>query len=397
MMRVRTLSKLRCLLMNRRGNFGMLGALTLPVLIGAGGVAMDMATMVMTKHELQDAVDAAALAGASAMAGKGVSEDEAKKIVLNYLKGQLSGSSMEKDKSKGTTPEEVASNAVVTIATKATTGNAKEYTIDVLAGRTVYFTPLTGLFGQNSTDIKTAGTATASTESKNAISMYLVLDRSGSMDEKTQTETTRTYTYDCGSKWSPKTCTGTYADYYTKMEALKMAVADLLSTLDNADPTATLVRTGGNSYNSKADTPTNLKWGTKSVKSYVDALVPSGTTNSAPAFVNAYNALMKTSENAVHKAKNGQVPSKFIVLLTDGENNVANADSTTKTYCDMARKEKIEVYSIPFMAPKAGQDLLRYCATSDAHYIPAENADQLSAAFKFIGERATALATRLSK
>ncbi|SIR01492.1 Flp pilus assembly protein TadG [Rhizobium sp. RU20A] len=388
----------RGLLSNRSGNFGLLGALALPVLIGAGGIVLDMASMVLTKQEMQGAVDAAALAGASALAGKGVSEDEARKIVLEYLKGQVSRKSNLDEGENDGTPEQIASQAVVKISVKPTLGNAKEYKVEVTAGTTVHFTPLTRLLGHDSTVINSTGTATSSTESKNALSMYLVLDRSGSMDEKTNTRTTRTYTYNCfNNQWVPTTCTWSYEDTATKLEVLKDAVGKLVLTLNEADPTQSLVRTGASSYSTDADQPTPLDWGTKRTMDYVNNLKASGFTNSAPAFVTAYDSLMKLSENNAHKIKNGQIPSKFIVLLTDGVNNILSADTTTKAYCDKARKAGIEVFSVPFMAPKAGQDLLRYCATTPAHYIPAEDGDQLTAAFKFIGERATAVATRLSK
>ncbi|MNL89721.1 hypothetical protein D3C87_2202230 [compost metagenome] len=50
------------------------------------------------------------------------------------------------------------------------------------------------------------------------------------------------------------------------------------------------------------------------------------------------------------------------------------------------------------MAPKRGQTLLEDCATSETtHYFKAENTADLVAAFKAIGERASAMATRLTK
>jgi hypothetical protein len=75
---------------------------------------------------------------------------------------------------------------------------------------------------------------------QNAFSMYFVLDRSGSMDEDTNT----LYSATCyWGGWAYK-CT----KYYTKMEALKLASADLLGQFVKADPTSKYVRTGAVSY-----------------------------------------------------------------------------------------------------------------------------------------------------
>src|SRR5262249_37176564 len=117
-------------------------------------------------------------------------------------------------------------------------------------------------------------TGTNTTKTANALSMYFVLDRSGSMDELTDTvnaeqptksqTTTSTYTYSCGTTKKPKTCTGTtttttqVTNYYTKMEALKIAAGKLTTQLNKADPNMQYVRTGADSFNNVAQTPTPL-------------------------------------------------------------------------------------------------------------------------------------------
>ena len=49
------------------------------------------------------------------------------------------------------------------------------------------------------------------------------------------------------------------------------------------------------------------------------------------------------------------------------------------------------------MAPSNGQALLNYCATSPSTYFKAENSDDLIAAFKAIGEKATLQLTLMTK
>ncbi|MFM2280641.1 MAG: hypothetical protein RLZZ444_2872, partial [Pseudomonadota bacterium] len=185
--------------------------------------------------------------------------------------------------------------------------------------------------------------------------------------------------------------------YYDKITALRMAATNLMTQLASADPSNVLVRTAAVSYNSAMQSPIALAWGETHTKSYISALTATGGTDSTEAFKTAYNALSAASEGSAHAATNGQVPSKYIVFMTDGDNNYTSADTATKQWCDKARTAGIEVYSVAFMAPSRGQALLSYCATTSAHYFAAEDADDLNAAFEYIGERATQTATRLTQ
>jgi Flp pilus assembly protein TadG/uncharacterized protein YegL len=406
------LRRARTIFRDRAGNFGIMTAIALPVLLASGGVAIDVANMMMTKNKLQDATDAAALAAASALAGQGVSHADAKLIALNFLKAQVS--STQSLDGSGETGEgagdddDISNKTSIEITETAGLGNGKSFKVAIAFTRSVPLNPMTRLLGKQSADVSTESAAESSTEAKNALSMYLVLDRSGSMGENTSTvdSANPTYTYDCsyysGWKLVPKTCTA--ANYLKKIAALKLATADLLTQLTVADPTAQLVRMGAVSYNNTMQKQTDLTWGQTAALAYVNALIATGGTDSSQAFKLAYTKLASNAEDSAHKNQNGQVPTKYIVFMTDGENNYYNnksnntsSDVETKKYCDKARTENIEVYSVAFMAPSRGQALLKYCATSDKHYFPAENASELTSAFKYIGERASELTSRLTQ
>ncbi|WP_348649857.1 vWA domain-containing protein [Sinorhizobium sp. BG8] len=360
--------------------------------------------MIRTKANLQDATDAAALAAAAAMTKQGFTAEAAKLLAMNFLKTQMgSTNSVDgEDEAKGDGGSDIDSNSSVTVTETALEGGGKSYKVEVSAKYDFIFNPLTQLFGQESTTLNAESTAESGTESKNALSMYFVLDRSGSMAEDTSTKTTYTC-YD--KKGNAKTCTG----YLTKMESLKLATADLLTQMKTADPTETYVRTAAISYNSAAQTPTAFAWGTSGVLSYVNALTASGNTDSSTPFKTAYQTLATTAEDTAHKnkANNGQVPTKYIVFMTDGDNTSYNgsssgsagtsADTETKKWCDKARTDKMEVYTIAFMAPTRGQTLLKYCATTTSHYFAAESATDLIAAFKYIGQQSSAVVARLTK
>jgi len=360
---------------DRAGNIAMSFAIISIPLLGAMGVGVDYIRAVNLHREIQGNLDAALVAAVKDIGAK----DEAalKTQMANWLAAEAS------------------TTGSYTLDTSSVVIDKSNYAITAKVKADVS-TSFLQVLGKKTIPIAVQATIVAGEDQtkKNAFSMYFVLDRSGSMDEDTNsvasTQTCRTWwgqTYSCDT-------------YYTKMEALKMATSTLLSQLNTADPDKKYVRTGAVSYNTTMQTPTKLDWGTSSVGSYVQALTSTGTTNSGEAFKEAYDELTvpgSKSEENIHKAKSGiSTPDKYIVFMTDGENNVTGADTKTKQYCDKARADGIKVYTIAFMAPTQGQNLLKYCATTTAEYFNAEDTEALVAAFKLIGETASKTLVRLT-
>jgi Flp pilus assembly protein TadG/uncharacterized protein YegL len=345
--------------------------------------------MIATKAALQNAADAASLAAASALASKGITNDQAVTLATNFITGQMANH-MDNPAAEKVKPFNFSSCTHVNVNSRTTVGTAKKYNVTVQTCYEVKYSALSAFLGQSGGRVAVTSSTESSTESKNALSMYLVLDRSGSMAEYTDT-VSGSYTCRYGRK--SYTC----YTYYDKITALRMAATSLMVKLGSADPDTTLVRTGSVSYNTDMQTANPLKWGEATTKTYISKLTADGGTDSGLAFKTAYQALVASTENTAHMNKNGQVPSKYIVFMTDGDNNYTTADTETKKWCDLARTDGIEVYSVAFMAPTRGKALLNYCATTSAHYFAAENADDLNAAFEYIGERATETATRLTQ
>jgi Flp pilus assembly protein TadG/uncharacterized protein YegL len=405
--RSKFLQSCSALISDRGGNFALMAALIIPVLFAGGGVAMDMANMMMAKNQLQDAADTAALAASSALINEGMSIPNAKKLANDFLIAGISaqeGVVLDEAFSKNT-----KINIVEQLATN-TVGNSKTYTVDISSSYNLPLNPLTRLLGKQTATISAASKSLSSSETKNALSMFLVLDRSGSMAENTATvnkdQPTKTYTYDCsyysGRRYISQTCTGTETNFITKIEALKTATENLTKYLKTADPTGSLVRTGAVSYNASMQKQTDLVWGTDSAVNYVKALTATGGTDSGNAVKTAYEKLMLKKNNVLveddaHFVKNKQAPTKYIVFMTDGDNNNTSADTETKKWCDKAKEDNIQVFTVAFMAPTRGQTLLNSCATTSAHYFKAENAEQLNEAFKYIGEKASAMTVRLTQ
>ncbi|MCD2174006.1 VWA domain-containing protein [Rhizobium sp. C4] len=365
-------------------------------------LAMDISGLMAERARVQAAADAAAIAAGAALANETATIDQAKQLALNFVKGQLNpelgviAQSQQKSGPSGPYGNfEIGGCTSVDVTQSTGVGTTKVFDVTVSTCLPKKLTVLGAFYGSSVQNLKATGSTKSMTASQKALSMYLVLDRSGSMGDNTDTATgTATYTYSCG--WR-KTCTGTKTTYLIKIDALKQAAAALMKQISTADPDQYYARLGAVSYNSAMDTPQALGWGTVAVSNYVNALVASGGTDSSNAFKQAYQALTASTENSLHQSKNGQTPDKFIVFMTDGENNYASADTATKQWCDSARSAGVQVYSIAFMAPDTGKALLSYCATDANHFFAAENASDMIAAFKYIGEKAVSATTRLTQ
>lgn len=379
---------------DRAGNFGLLTAIVIPVVAATAGVALDLNQMVQIRRVLQDSTDSAVLSAANALAkNNSMSDDAALELARKFIKAQFYNvvpDAKPSDGTDGETPVDPLAGAVGNVE-RTTSTSGKTFDVTLTASYTMPTNGMTALLGWKQVTVGVTASAQATTETKNALSMYMVLDRSGSMAEDTSTLNTAKPTK-CGDR----NCTYTVPNYVLKIEALKLAVANLTAQLNTADPDKKLVRTAAVSYNASMQTPVSFDWGTIKTLSYVQALTATGGTDSSAAMARAYSDIMKSTEETAHKNRNGQVPSKFIVFMTDGDNNYSSADTKTKATCDSAKSAGVQIFTVAFMAPSKGRALLQYCASSSSHYYDAQNAADLVAAFKEIGDKAVEAATRLT-
>lgn len=412
------------MLKDRGGNFGMMAALVTPLLLAAGGVAIDMANMVTVKNQMQDAADAAALAAASALVAKTAETPEkAKEIALNFLSAQTTANSVETPgganganqgvaSGAGGQPSEIEAKPTVDVTETAVGKSDKAFKVTVVNKQLIQFNAMTRLLGQESIQLETVAVAESATETQNAMSMYLVLDRSGSMAFKTNVQNpskTKCVNWD-SSNWGKKNVPETSPCYIDKITTLKSAVDTLLKPLADADKDKKYVRVGAVSYSSDVFKEEKLAFGTAKASTYVQNLIAEGGTDSSGAFQKAVADLKLTTENDAHALSSGLVPKKYIVFMTDGENThykgqtsspdkygVSASDTATLTACGDAKKAGITVFTIAFMAPDRGKNLLEKCATSTAHYKAPEKAEELLAVFGEIGAQTSGKMARLTK
>lgn len=165
---------------DRGGNFGIMTAVMLPVLLGLSGVAIDVTQAVQMKSQLQGFADSAALAAATAMAQKGTSPTDAQALAKSFLAAQLieaTKNGSETDAEMAALSKEYKDSAEVT-ATQITTTSGKEFTVNLSMNYDLKLNAMTQLFAGSTMKIGVASSAASTSVADTAISMYLALDRS---------------------------------------------------------------------------------------------------------------------------------------------------------------------------------------------------------------------------
>lgn len=384
------------LLRDRSGNFGIITAVLLPVLFGAAGLALDVSNIMVSKRNLQDATDAAALAAATSLArDPGATSDAAKELALTFFKGQI------KHLLPADAVDEILKSTTASVTT-TTSANGKRFDVTINSNYVMPLTPFMAIFGKTSSEVAASSSSSSGiSQTKSALSMMLVLDESGSMLANTGEKILPT-TQSCMQYNSGGSSIGEKAPCYVKkIDALKTAANLLLDQLDKADPKSKYVRTNAIAWNNTIKDIGTFSWGTKSTRTdVIDTMSAGGNTESYKPMNKAYELLSATnggSENKIQSDAGNTKLTKYIVFMTDGENNNSSSDTKTLQVCTDAKSIGIKIYSIAFMAPTRGQTLLSQCASGSDFYFKAESMADLLSAFKAIGEEASAEKTLLTQ
>lgn len=413
---------------DRSGNFGIATALLLPVLLGMAGVAIDVSRAMEEKNRIQALADAAALAVASAMADKGdMSAKEAEDLGINFFVSQALATET------GTSPAERAEKLkqlrddTDLQVSSTSSGNSDTYDVRITSTYEIPMNGMSAVMGFKTLRVAVDSSASSGRQG-NALSMYLALDESGSMAWDTTTVDPVTPTkkvkkqkkenYPCPGN-ETKMCerlVDEWVDapnYIVKMSSLKAAAGVMFDELKKADPNTTLIRVGADSYDDKTKSEQKIAWGTTDVGKYVGKLPdkPDGGTDASGALTNALAALKtaNATEKSAHDLKKNKSFERFIVFMTDGE-MTGNSGVWNKTIhdqvlaiCQQAKNDKdatgtgIKIYTIAFMAPAKGKELLEACSSGkDEYYYEPNNMTQLVQTFGEIARKAAKTGTRLT-
>jgi Flp pilus assembly protein TadG len=405
-------SRMSSLLRDRGGNFAMMTAILLPVTIGAAGVAIDVSNMLLSQRQLQEASDSAALAAATALAnGKVSSHADAQALAIDFVGGQMANYF-----ANDQTAVDSVKNATTVDVTETPNGTkSKIFSVSVNSSYNMPTTAFMRIFGQNNVRISTTSSSVnGQTDTQGALSMYLALDRSGSMSFITDTiksQTTKCQNYTANNWGKYPNLKSTNPCYTRKIEALQIAATALFTALNAADTSTDhdLIRMGAVSYTDEMQTAKPINWGTGDASSYVTALpaLPTGGTDASGAMQTAFNALKSSTdgsdaETVAHKSRDHTSFARYIILMTDGEMTGSTGswnspiDQDVRKVCAAAKADGIQIFTIAFMAPQKGKDLLSYCASSLSNAYQPDNMAKLVDDFGDIAAKATSSLTRLT-
>lgn len=407
-------TRMRALLSDRQGNFAMMTAVALPLLMGVAGAGLELTKVMQTKSDLQNVADSGTLAAATKFReSEGAESDEQLKAEVKRFIGAADFAQELSQVEQKALDENIGS-----VATRFKTAKGNGFRIATTVTYQMPLNPLLGLIGANSMTLSATSTSESSFNNGSPMSMYLVLDRSGSMSFKTDTldkskSSCQNFT---AQNWSNNSSAlkATSPCYVAKSTSLKTAVSYLVTTLNTSDttyrasgsPESTFVRTGAIAYNDKSFAGQDLDWGTKKANTYVQAipLVPQGGTNADAALTTAFDALKSTNtkERDEHKKKGNLSFKRYIVLMTDGEMTGSSSDwnapvdAAVRSTCAKAKADDINIFTVAFMAPARGKSLLQACATSADNYYAPENMEEIVEAFGDIARKASGDVSRLT-
>jgi Flp pilus assembly protein TadG len=146
--------------------------------------------------------------------------------------------------------------------------------------------------------------------------------------------------------------------------------------------------------------PLNTTWGTKTstdaatLHGKINSMQPAGFTNIAIGLAWGWHVLSPTAPYTEGAAYGTKDLTKYIVLMTDGDNTRSRyyscsgsggcaIDNRTEAVCTNIKKTGIQIFSIRLV--DGNTTLLRNCASSPSMYFDVQDASALSSVFKLIG------------
>ncbi|MEG8099532.1 vWA domain-containing protein [Candidatus Liberibacter brunswickensis] len=177
-----------------------------------------------------------------------------------------------------------------------------------------------------------------------------------------------------------------------KITALKNSVINLLDVI-NSSITKKEVFMGLIGYTTRVEKNIKPSFEIDEIRKYVKDMnaIETGLTDSTPAMNKAYQILTSDKKRSflvnLFRSRT-KIPSlnfqKYIVFLTDGENN--NSESNTKTIkiCEKARNNSIKIITVSLGTSDRSQNFLKKCVGSPEYHYDVKNISSLLQVFKDI-------------
>ncbi|AMC12481.1 vWA domain-containing protein [Liberibacter crescens] len=427
-----------------KGNFLFLTAVILPVMIGIVGFAIDVVNVMYYRYALQAASDRAILTTNALLSSKetNISEQKIKEIVQNNLEFNLYHDFGQNDAQEISQDADIA----VTRYVAKKKGALDSYRIVVQPDYDMPINPFSfamRFLGKEYVSLATYSEGVAGgvkNQESQSVSLELVVDVSGSMRYPPIDKNGYDYTHcfsdakmvdpmlevvidpqgekifstdrylitSCNPLYYPGVIDGSKLKRVRASEVQKTAAAKvvflrdavfgLVRHFDSLENSAEKIRMGAVAFDGTVKSKSPMNWGTKHIKDYfINLESTGGSTNSTPALYSAYKMLSAAQEDLIHKAKNNQNIKKYIIFLTDGEND-PGFNETSIPICKAAKAKGIRIFAIGFSleALSTAHKFLTDCA-SPGDYYDVARALELSRVFQNIASIVSSQVNRLTK
>ncbi|MBY7649921.1 MAG: hypothetical protein DBO98_05540 [Candidatus Liberibacter europaeus] len=176
----------------------------------------------------------------------------------------------------------------------------------------------------------------------------------------------------------------------SKLTITKRSINDLLNRIEKINSFEGMILVGGVTYNNSIVDVFPLNPSIKEFRKKINAIEASGGTDSLPAVLEGYNMLMSQDTTF------GKKRHKYIIFMTDGNNNIYSQTIKTINVCDNAKKDGITIFTIAIDTGSFDTRLVKQCASAGDDYY-AENSNDMNDIFAKIAKKLTDSAIRLIK
>lgn len=388
----RLVRRLRCGLRETRGNVIMIFALSLFVIMGFVGAAIDFSRVDSTRRQLQDAADSAVL---RAM-GLNAESDSARALAADKAFAENFGR-----------PGVYAVNGKLQ---REVSDNTVRQTYTVHATVSSYFG---AFFGKDSYPVTVVSQAETSME---VYEIAFVLDTTGSMAQANKMPNLKSSvdsaldTLLVGSKnlSGSKVAIVPFNTQVRVSNATRQTMANLGLTIgtgqcieDRAKPYDTTANAAqGGTFDSKYPLVSCKSWQSKEVqgltsniqsqRDFIKTLQPDGLTNITIGVQWGMEVLSPNQPFTDAVPFGSTKARKFMIVVTDGDNtenrwvswNEPEIDKRTALACEAAKAKGITVYTVKVI--EGNSTMLRKCASDPSFFYDLKSADQLNGAMSGI-------------
>lgn len=271
-----------------------------------------------------------------------------------------------------------------------------------------------GTFGYSEIEFTTLSTVKyAQKDHSNPASIFLVIDNSGSMAFD---DIPRPSYWSAPPASAEARLTGLKTQLKQFMEQLESVIVP-----DPDDPSRKFLRMGMTVYNSDIINSKTIRpdWGVIS-DAQIDAMNADGGTVPTNALAKLQSWM--TAEKTQHQRVNGSDdPLRYVVFMADGANDTIQDNENALRQCEKMKEDGVEIFTIGYalehgyfntntwgetynqpiyyISPDVKQNaesFLKSCASSDAHFLLADDTSALKAAFDKIGEEIVKDAVRIA-